>query len=55
MPSRQQVLDLISEQAAAASRVISGEGPGFGAEASAPWDGRLEVYVGRVSGAWRRR
>ena len=45
MPSRQQVLDLISEQAAAASRVISGEGPGFGAEALAPWDGRLEVYV----------
>lgn len=45
MPSRQAVLDLIAEQAAASSRVIAGEGPGFGAEAPQPWDGRLDVYV----------
>ena len=45
MPSRQAVLDIIAEQAASASRVIRGEGPGLGPDALTPWDGRIEVYV----------
>lgn len=45
VPSRQQVLEMIAEQAAAASRI----GPRNTAEpppdALSPWDGRLDVYV----------
>lgn len=44
-PSRQRVLEMIAEQAAAASRVGSGEGAMVGPESFTPWDGRLDVYV----------
>ena len=45
MPSRQEVLDIIAEQASQTARIAQAGGLGLGPEALTPWDGRIEVYV----------
>ncbi len=45
VPTRQQVLEMIAEQAAAASRIGPRDAIAPPADALSPWDGQLDVYV----------